>query len=251
MNSVFKYRTCISKDHLKCLSKREIYFSSYQENRADDPAEGDFNVIFGNIDVDLVKKVFREELLNLSEEAVNERLAYLNDPQRLNDIVAEHKKIQEEGLLQSGVFCVARSNNNSYNWKKFGQDGQGFVVEYDLDYFKNKEFHIHGARYTDDRPSIHFNEILYLLSDESIFLNTKNNKYLELKYLYKPLKYKEEDEVRIIAGPERLEQRNFIVSSDAILSVTIGPKMDLIMRHRIHELCEIGGIALSKIKLLD
>lgn len=257
--TVYKYRPFKKQWHFDALSKREIFYSTFEKNRQDDPQESKdpFQFEMPNIHqlTALLRRLLKKQKpeLNSNQRRARAELLARNSPliKDPNQLQVQINQEHEARIKTAGIFCSSYNPNSEFCWSKFAENSTGFVIGYNIEtFFNSANINFQPVYYYEHAPKISWQTILEASSDYNHFENNFGHQVMISKYCSKPIEFKREEEWRWLKFNLQSEaERKFIVEEQHIKSVVIGKNMSQSDRIRLHQLAEEGGIHPSKISI--
>ena len=185
---VYKYRTWDNENNRSVIKKQELYLAS--PCQFEDPMDC-------NLEEQLPKgydlfKFFADDCLRKNPNySIEEIVEYakkwiihspMADEKKIKRILLKTKEIHDKMF---GVLSLSLHSDNEYLWKEYGNDSQGYCMEFDTNkLIKTKQFGTGGAvRYDDKLPMIDFvNDDLSTKLEKNIFHKKKDPYAKEEEY---------------------------------------------------------------------
>lgn len=258
---LYKYRPFECEYHFDSLRKREVFFSTFQGNRGDDPSESKdpYSFIlpsFGEL-VSMFRMKLKQKSAGMSNKEITqmaEQLAF-RSPLWLKpeEEVQKLNQGHEDSIKEWGIFCSTFNSNSDFCWRKFAKDYTGFVIGYNIEAFLfDSSISMSPVDYFEnERPKISWKTLFEFTEG---FANSKEATYrmLELKYCKKPTSFALEEEWRILMnGIQSFSERKWVVQERHIDCVLIGRNMSQEKINQLRKFAAEGGIDPNKISIAD
>lgn len=220
---VYKYRSGDKITFDRDLkSMRENYFWAAKFKHLNDPCEGLFNKVKG----DLNTKILKEFLGDSIDKGIE---AY-------TDLLNVHKEF-------GGVFSLSKTNTDELLWAHYGASHTGFCIEYDIEKLKN-EYHGYktfgfDVEYSSIPPEVTFTDAFAV----------KKDKLTEIKKVlgYKSLRWEYEEEYRIVTNLSGVYPYDF----EALTGIYFGLRMDDENKEKIRKTLSGRGVSFYQIVLKE
>lgn len=239
--TVYKYRTWGEKFDMEILKDEQLFFSSARLFKD----EYDCHPLWENpsiqecIDYSINTNPWMDEQRH-KQFAMKKWQECANIPKEI--LERKLKEINDKRYEQFGVLCLTHSKFNSYLWKQYSYEHNGFCVEFN------------GKKLAEHLLFDGMGEVHYHGEPAKTNCLTGTLKGLQKTFYHKTYKYQKEDEFRVIRTCGHIlsnEERNEKFSTDCISVVYIDSEMRDDYKDEIHRVSKgIYPIKEMKVELV-